>query len=217
MSLANLEYVFGHVDNIDCMAGKAAYRNYHNLLRQLSDLYGFGFVQTVAAFAALSPNNDYMGNLRSTVSLMQGIKSNKLPEDITISTYRACGERAYNYLIGEKDFLVSTKGKKTINFYRNILHPDDAKWVTIDGHMYGMWVGCPIVMKEVAHIKIPYETIASAVKTLAKRNSLLPNQMQATLWFVWKRMNNIVFERQLPLLNNDPWKLALDVSTIKPF
>lgn len=196
--ISNIEKVFALADTIDIEEGKEAYMSHHKNLKNLAKFYGFGFCQTVASFAALSPNNDQWGNLRSLVSIMHGIRNNIPKSKITVSTYNQCKNRAYDFLMGDKDFLAETKGMKTRNFYLNILFPKDPQYITLDGHMCSIWNGRRQTMKEAAISKIlssptKYNDVAKVFINVAKRHKLIPNQLQAILWFTWKRINNIVF------------------------
>lgn len=218
MSISNILKCWDLTDEIDKREGATAYQKYHDMLYAIAKHYQVGFVQTVAAFAALSPNNDYMGNLRSLVTLIQGVKAGWDVDIITTSTYNACRDRAYLFLTGEQDFLISTKGPKTRAFYHNIINPYDPAHVTIDGHMYGVWVGKQFIMKDVAQLKIPYAKIEHGFKTVARWLGLIPNQLQATLWFTWKRHHNVVYNAQLGLYNSeDVWGLNIEPADIKPF
>jgi hypothetical protein len=86
----NIESVLKLADEVDLTEGRQAYWRHHHQLRSVAEYHKVGFVQTVAAFSALSPNNDYVGNMRSLISLIEGI-GHGIPEDeITISTYNAC-------------------------------------------------------------------------------------------------------------------------------
>lgn len=223
IKLANIEKVFVQADSIDINEGKVAYARYNKMLKGIADHYDFGFCQTTAAFVALSPNNDYMGNLRSLISIMYGVNAKNPLEEITVSTYKQCRNRAYEYLIGNKDFLAETDGMKTRNFYLNILFPKDPRYITLDGHMCSVLAGKRYRMKEVAESKIVsspnrYNEAAKIFITVAKRHKLLPNQLQAILWFTWKRINSIRYNSQLGLYdNNDQWKINIDPSLIEPY
>jgi hypothetical protein len=160
MSVKNIEKVLSLVDDVDLNEGKQAYHNYNNLLRNISSYYKVGFSQTVAAFVSLSPNNDFIGNVRSLVSLIQGIGDGRPKEDIVVSTYCHCLFRAYNYMVGNKDFLLETDGLKITNFYCNILLPDSKRYVTIDGHMHNVWRGEKATMSESALSREKYNKIA---------------------------------------------------------
>jgi len=216
MSISNIKKVLAQADAIDFTEGKAAYRNYHELLKVIADFYNVGFVQTVQAFVSLSPNNDYVGNLRSLVTLINGVKTNISVDKIKCSTYKHCRDRAYEYFVGNKDFLIETKGLKITAFYHNILKPDDKSHITIDGHMHNVWSGTRRTMKEVAILKMKYETIEKDFKFVARQACLIPNQLQAICWFTWKRINNIIFNPQLDLLNpSDHWRLIRNPENIK--
>ena len=219
MSRQNIERVFAQVDDTDYKAGRVAYANYNKTLRMMASAYGTGFVQTVAAFVALSPNNDYMGNIRSLKTLIIGWKAGNRIEDLSISTYNACKIRAWAYLRGERDFLMDTRGPKTRAFYHNILAPTDTKHVTIDGHMMNIYIGEVRPLVEVARIRIPYDKISAEFKIVARKNGLIPSQLQAMLWFTWKRINKIVYSPQLALFNadDDRWGLKIHPVHIKIF
>ncbi len=215
--LKNIEKVLAHADEIDIREGKLAYQWHHNTLRNISHHYGSGFVQTCAAFSALSPNNDQMGNYRSLISTLEGIKKGIECKDITISTYNACRDRAYSYIIGDKDFLMETKGKKTIAFYHNIVKPECKQHITIDGHMFSIYNGQRMTMKEVAGLRFSYDEVSSAFKKVASCHNLIPNQLQAILWFTWKRIHNVLYQPQISYLNKDHWKIQMELSEIVPY
>lgn len=111
-----------------------------------------------------------------------------------------------------------TKGPKTTAFYQNILQPSDLYPVTIDGHMYSIWAGKRLRMKEVATMGFDYETVARDFRTVAFRVFVRPNQVQAILWFTWKRIHNVVYKPQLGLFcAGDQWGLLPDPEYIRPF
>jgi len=219
MSIANIERTFAKADDVDIREGKAAYVNYHDLLKRVSSHYGLGFVQTVAAFASLSPNNDYIGNLRSLVTLAAGIRGGDALENITTSTYRHCLERAYRYIRGDNDFLLDTDGPKIRNFYCNIVHPEDPRFVTIDGHIHNVWAGRQRTMKDALIKPNQYSRIADDLRKVARKHRLIPNQLQAILWFTWKQTHMIKYCPQVSLFcdPSDYWGLKLKVEDIKPF
>jgi hypothetical protein len=219
MAEQHLELMFSRADKTDFSEGLLAYMRYHTLMRSISDIYEVALDRVVAAFCATSPNNDYRGNLRSVVSILQGYKQGLAFDDVQISTYRHCGERAWSYVAGTDDFLRSVKGLKIRNFYHNVLYPEDHRWVTIDGHMVGAYRASNATMKELIVKPHEYADIAHACKALAFRHFLLPNQYQAIVWFVRKRVLNVVYDAQLQLFapRDDVWNTLRDVRTITPF
>lgn len=219
MSYTNLKSLYRLADRDDIAEGLQAYTRYNIVLTQISNHYGFQLDRTIAAFAALSPNNDYVGNLRSLVSLLAGLNAGTPLDDITVSTYRACLKRAHIFATGQAEFLAVTQGPKTRAFYSNLLDPTDPKPVTIDGHMVGAFRGNAGTMKDNLVQRAGYEKIAKSVRLLARKNNMLPNQMQAILWFTRKRVLNVKYDSQLDLFAriDDKWGTLIQVENIRPF
>lgn len=209
-NLDNVRRVFDLADPHDLRDGLLAYPRHQKTLRALSEYYGTPYLGTVASFAALSPNNAYIGNLRSVVSLLQGFRDGLPIEALTVSTYKACATRGWRCLQGE-DFLSFTKGKKTRAFYQNILDPNDPLPVTVDGHMMSVWFGQYMTMKEAVRKRLKYEAIADDIRLVAQETGFVPCRMQSVLWFTWKRMHNVLYQAQVDLLKvDDPWLLDLE-------
>src|SRR5260370_516937 len=95
MSLDNLTSMLNLADRIDIAEGKVAYQRYHILMTKLSRKFSIPLERVVAAFVSLSPNSDYHGNLRSTISVLAGIHNGVDMHQITVSTYNHCRDRAY--------------------------------------------------------------------------------------------------------------------------
>lgn len=218
MTTENIRRVWCQVDAIDYREGLVAYRRYRGTLERLAAHYGAPLSGTVAAFCALSPNNDYMGNLRSTVTLLRAYREGVPVNKVHVSTYNACRNRAWRFLNGE-NFLDITRGPKTRAFFLSILNPDDPHPITIDGHMVNAWRGEVTTMVEVAWSKFKYDVVANDYRAFAAEIGVLPNQLQAMIWFTWKRINNIVYRPQLNLFRraDDLWGLDLSPSEIQPF
>lgn len=219
MSIDNLERMFKRASDIDLDEGMVAYERYHMVMRRLAEHYNFPLERVIAAFVSLSPNNDYTGNLRSTVSILHGIKMGVEEEDITVSTYKHCRSRAYAYARGHREFLSETKGPKITNFYHNVLAPFDNRWVTVDGHMSAIWQNKNLTMRGALIKRRTYDRIKHDISLLAFKYFMLPNQMQAILWFTRKRIDNVVYDPQLSLFGDprDVWKTFRDVQSILPY
>lgn len=202
MSRENLVALFNRADAIDLRDGMAAYRVYRQIIKNFALAYGAKFEPTLAAFCALSPQNDYYGNLRSLASVLNGVQHAIPLDQITVSTYKHCRDRAYAYLTGQADFLSSVKGLKVRAFYANILDPEDPKPVTIDGHMVCAWRGIRVPMKSASVRFDEYEEIAEGVRKVAVELGLIPNQVQAVIWLTRKRLERIKFQPQLNLFGD---------------
>lgn len=217
MATENIIKVYDRVDAIDREEGLVAYPRYHESLDYYAKKYRVPLPNVIGAFSALSPNNDYMGNMRSLVTLLEGRRWGAEVEDCTVSTYKACRWRAWQFLHG-LDFLKTTKGPKTRSFYQNILDPSDPEPVTIDGHMACISIGKRMTMKEVVRARFKYSDLAADFIAAARHVGVLPNQLQAMLWFTWKRIHNVVYQPQLDLFReNNQWGTLVDPAAIRPF
>ncbi len=219
MSYENLKKWLDLADETDRAEGLVAYERYNQVMRQFADKYQCPLDRVVAAFVALSPNNDYHGNLRSLASVLEGNNRNIADENITISTYKHCRNRALTYVRGERTFLDDAKGLKTRAFYQNLLDHTDPFPVTIDGHMAVVWSDRRQTMKEALISPATYRTIQANLHRLAGATGMITNQVQAILWFTRKRVHQVKYDAQLGLFQDqgDIWKTLVNVDAIRPY
>lgn len=210
MSYDNLAAFVKQADAIDLRDGVNAYRTYNQVIKHFALSYGAKFEPTLAAFCALSPQNDYYGNLRSLASVLHAVQHSLPLDTVVVSTYKHCRDRAYAYMTGKADFLGSVKGLKIRAFYANILDPEDPVPVTIDGHMVCAWRGVNVPMKSASVKPDEYDQIAKSVRELAYDLQLIPNQVQAIIWLVRKRLERIKYDPQLNLFGDNIKISALD-------
>ncbi len=220
--LENLKSLWSLRDEVDHEEGLLAYSRYRKTLSRFADHYGFKLCDVASAFVALSPNNDYHGNLRSLASVLAGYRDGLHPEEITVSTYKACRNRALSYLSGEANFIATVKGPKIRAFRDNILRPNSSKEVTVDGHIVGAWYAEPFTMKQAAaklRGKRHYQEIAEGVRYLAARVGHAPCQTQAVLWHTRKRVLRVKYEAQLNLFNlkGDAWRSECSPQDFPPY
>lgn len=187
----------------DMKFGIKAYPNYQALCRLWAKTYRFGYVQTVEAFASLSPNSDYHGNIRSLTSCMEGLNNGLTHEQITVSTYGTMKRKALLILQGETSFLDTTGGPKIRAFRDCILYPQYAQTPVIDGHMANLWAGQHGTMQDGADILrgSGYETVSQDFRRLARSKRLPIPMVQATLWAYQKRTSGVMFDPQLQLFS----------------
>ena len=201
-NIENLLRLIMQAEEMDIDDGMKAYSRYHDMMVELSSHYNVPLPSVTGAFVALSPNSDYYGNLRSVVSMLEAFKAGVDPNRAIVSTYKHCRERAALYLSG-KDFLAHTKGPKTRAFYQNILDPDKAGPVTVDGHMYWAWVAGVGTMSEALITPAVYEMIAQDIRTIANYFGVRPHEIQAILWHARKRILSIKYDPQFLLFDRD--------------
>lgn len=214
----NLAVLWTKADDMDRSDGYHAYERYNRLMKTIAAHYSVPTERVVAAFVALSPNSDYHGNLRSLVSMLEAGRQGLSYESAIVSTYNACRARAALYLTGTP-FLDHAKGLKTRAFYQNILVPYEAGPVTVDGHMYHAWAGTSGGMRDAKVTRKIYAQISHDMCRLASEMHLLPHQVQAILWFARKRLLDVVYDRQMSLLDRDSGyqKTAFKLNEIKPY
>lgn len=220
--IANLRKWLSRADKTDWAEGQLAYLRYNQTLSNIAEHYGWCDIQSVvAAFVTLSPKNDYVGNLRSLVSVLVGIKKLASIDDITVSTYNHARNRAVAFAVGAAEFDVHERGLKVLSFYHNIIDPTDNRWVTVDGHMHAAWLGDDRLTMEQARIasRYRYGLVAADLKTLAFENYLLPNQLQAIIWFTRKRVLRVKADLQCDLFlpRDDQWRSYFAPDSIKPY
>lgn len=216
MTITNLRKMYALADDVDRREGLTAYPRYHDLMKRIATQHGFEFARVIAAFVALSPSSDYVGNLRSLVSVLKGINDKTPLEEITVSGYKHCRNRAYKYLTGQSEFWNSTKGPKIRNFYMNILHPQSPLYCTIDGHIVAAWCDKSLTMRGAIVRPRVYTIIMTDMMALAEEIGILPNQLQATLWFTRKRIFGIkVPHSDLFLPPGDEWQI--NRTEIRPY
>lgn len=222
--MRNLQQLLERADTLDYEDGCKAYIRYHDLLTRIAHKYETDFYRTCAAFCALSPNNDYVGNLRSLVTLLD-IKQRDGDAAMyrgTVSTYKHCRDRAITYLTGQVDFLETVKGQKITAFYHNISDPTLWGPVTVDGHMVAAYIDDPAMkMKDAVQwlTRARYVEVSIALQELAHAKRMLPHQMQAILWFTRKRTLGIKYTAQMDMLGppGQGQRVTFDLDHIHPF
>ena len=220
LSIANLYNIFNQADEDDLAEALLAYSRYNKVMRLFSDEYGAPIDRVTSAFCALSPNNDYYGNLRSLASVLKGYRDGTPLRHIKVSTYRHCRNRAFSYVAGDVVFIERAKGLKIRSFYFNVLNPDDPVPVTVDGHIVAAWRGQELIMKEaiVKGVK-EYKAMSDGVRELARCEGMIANQAQAAIWFARKRTRRIKYSPQGELFGDpsDKWKTVVTPDEAPPY
>lgn len=198
MTYAHLKALYRAASPLDVQDGLAAFIGYRETMGRFAGHYGFPIETTTAAFVALSPNSEFLGNLRSLSSCMAGVRAGLADDAVTVTTFKGCRNRAMSYLRGDVDFWATAKGPKIRAFYDNILNPTASRAVTVDGHMIAAWVGDPrMTMKAAAQYMAKarnFDRIAGDISRLADAEGIAPCQAQAVLWMARKRINGIAHQ-----------------------
>ena len=214
----NIKRVLDAASDIEINEGRLSYFRYNEVTKNFAAFYGFDHEKTVAVFAALSPNSSYSNNVRSLASVLHGYRDGASVEDVKVSTYNHCRNRAWTYLDGVK-FLDVVKGKKIRSFYRNILDPLGTD-VTIDGHAVNIWKRQKVTLRDVAARSFNYKRVSDDYRTVAVRVGLIPNQLQGITWFCWRRIHGIVDHKNQPSLfgaDGDMFGTIVDPAECRPY
>ncbi len=172
-----------------------SYQKFHDLCWGIAEHWGYAGVVGAAVFAALSPNNDYFGNLRDANKLIESHRNGKTIDQFTVSTYGQNKRKAWAIVNGSDPYRLIV-ADKTRNFFLNIVDPKDPVPVTIDGHMYNIWLGD---RRNLVGLSLPgrlYDRVAATTRQLAADVNLIPNQVQSVLWWTWRQMHNIQTSKQ---------------------
>ncbi len=212
--------VWEQVNFCDKKEGLSAYENYHKTLLGIAWNTHIPIAQVAGVFAALSPNNDYAKNLCSCLTVCLGFIQGRHEHECIVTTYNHNRAKAWRILTGEHFYSVF-KGLKVRNFWRNLTEPNHPEAITIDGHMVNIAHGTIRGLKEGSITKGQYRYLARVYRSIAADLKLLPCQLQAILWFTWKRINNIVYSGagKTPLLFScdNEWRNFIPFKNIVPY
>jgi len=171
---------------------------------KIGELFGVDSKAAIAVCAVLSPNNNWNRNLIDLMTVLRAFESGKLEKlyneykagkktafhALGIATYSPNIAKAFEILTGNFD---SLKGQKVTAFFHNIYYPN-SELVTIDFHAYSIAVNFRHTAKTCPNISAAENRILQdAYKTAAEKIGLLPKQLQAVTWVVWRRLHNIRF------------------------
>lgn len=214
----NLWAVYTQAAPEDFRRAKASWPTYHALMQRLAEHFGFSLAVCTGVFSALSPNNDYYGNLRDTQHVLRAVRDHQPVDSFKVSTYGKNKIKAWAIANGTPP-LDLLRFPKTRSFFLNIMDPDDPEPVTVDGHVYNAWNAKRIRLNEAAaRFKVSlYGTIAEDVRALGRETGLIGNQAQAIIWFTWRRVHGIKPADQQELWNPEaraagfelPWHVPL--------
>lgn len=201
MGVENLEKVLWRATDSDISEGCASYPRYNRIMSMIGEKWGYDARTTAAVFCALSPNNDYNGNLRDTNNLLEAKRGGWGIEGFKVSTYGNNKRKAWA-LAGGADPLELIKAPKTRNFFLNVSDPKDPVPVTIDGHIFNVWNGRREKLTGLRTLG-DYDEVADGVRQVAREYGYIPCEMQGILWVTWKRIHRILITPQMSFWHDD--------------
>lgn len=215
--IANMRRVVEKATGDEIIYGQSAYVRYHEAVKHVADSTGNSMETACAVFCALSPQNNFYGTLRSCLSVLHW--AGRIPDErITVTTYHHARARALRYLRGEEVFPSQTRGRKTLSFYDNILNPNTSLRVTVDGHILNIWENQPSRRLNQCRVTSQkYDEIEMSIIEEAQQFSCSPCDLQAILWFTWKRLHRIGYSGQADLFDGDGAMWKEITWSMKPF
>lgn len=169
------------------IAGENSYLHIHRRCHQIAADNWLPVKQAVAITAVISPIITWEENIEQASALCWEAVTGDKPA-VPMTALRLNIEKARRILAGESALAV-IRGRKVWNFYWSILHPDNPLTVCVDRHVGRAALGWDLGWREVdsaLKVRDTYPTIAQAVRNVARREGLLPLQLQALLWLVMR-------------------------------
>ena len=147
----------------------------------------------VAVIAALSPNNKWARNLVNADALIGAFIRGDGLLSVKVSTYHAMKRKAWDILMARPDYdgaKAMLKGQKITSFFMDIMGEFN---VTIDGHARNIAYGERVSLTDDrSNIGVrEYRALQAAYEEAARRVGLMPYQLQAITWRVWRDRHGI--------------------------
>ena len=189
----NIVSVYRDADETQHAEGLLWYSDAQKAAHNIAVKYDVPVYLVVAVIAALSPNNKWARNIVNADALIGAFIRGDGLLSVKVSTYHAMKRKAWDILVARPDYdgaKAMLKGQKITSFFMDIMGEFN---VTIDGHArniaYGERVG---LTDDRSNIGVrEYRALQAAYQEAARRVGLMPYQLQAITWRVWRDRHGI--------------------------
>ena len=189
----NITSVYRDADATQYNEGLLWYSDAQRAAYVIAEKYDVPVYLVVAVIAALSPNNKWTRNIVNADALIGAFIRGDGLLSVKVSTYHAMKRKAWDILVARPDYdgaKAMLKGQKITSFFCDIMGEFN---VTIDGHArniaYGERVG---LTDDRTNIGVrEYRALQAAYQEAARRVGLMPYQLQAITWRVWRDRHGI--------------------------
>jgi hypothetical protein len=189
----NIISVYRDADETQHAEGLLWYDNAQKAAHNIAVKYDIAVYIVVAVIAALSPNNKWSRNIVNADALIGAFVRGDGLLSVKVSTYNKMKQKAWDILAARPDYdgaKAMLKGQKITSFFMDIMGEFN---VTIDGHArniaYGERVG---LTDDRSNIGVrEYRALQAAYEEAARRVGLMPYQLQAITWRVWRDRHGI--------------------------
>jgi hypothetical protein len=184
----NIMACYRSADDLQVAEGLLWYSDAQKAAHNIAAKYGIAVYIVVAVISALSPNNKWSRNLTNADALIGAFLRGDGIDAVKVSTYHAMKKKAWDILAARPDYDGAKrmlKGQKITSFFMDIMGEFN---VTIDGHArniaYDEKVG---LTDDRTNIGVrEYRGLQAAYEEAAQRLGLMPYQIQAITWRVWR-------------------------------
>ena len=189
----NITSVYRDADETQHAEGLLWYSDAQKAAHDIALKHDVPVYLVVAVIAALSPNNKWTRNIVNADSLIGAFIRGDGIDSVKVSTYHKMKAKAWDILAARPDYegaKTMLKGQKITSFFMDIMGEFN---VTIDGHArniaYGERVG---LTDDRTNIGVrEYRALQAAYEEAARRVGLMPYQLQAITWRVWRDRHGI--------------------------
>ena len=189
----NIIAVYRDADETQHAEGLLWYSDAQKAAHNIAVKYDIAVYITVAVIAALSPNNKWSRNIVNADALIGAFIRGDGLLSVKVSTYNKMKQKAWDILAARPDYDGAKrmlKGQKITSFFMDIMGEFN---VTIDGHArniaYGERIG---LTDDRTNIGVrEYRALQAAYEAAAERLGLMPYQLQAITWRVWRDRHGI--------------------------
>ena len=189
----NITSVYRDADETQHAEGLLWYSDAQKAAYHIAVKYDIAVFIVVAVIAALSPNNKWSRNIVNADALIGAFMQGDGIDAVKVSTYHKMKQKAWAILAARPDYdgaKTMLKGQKITSFFCDIMGEFN---VTIDGHArniaYGERIG---LTDDRTNIGVrEYRALQAAYEEAARRVGLMPYQLQAITWRVWRDRHGI--------------------------
>ena len=189
----NVMACYRAADSVQVAEGLLWYSDAQKAAHNIAAKYGIAVYIVVAVISALSPNNKWSRNVINADMLIGAFLRGDGIDAVKVSTYHAMKKKAWDILAARPDYdgaKAMLKGQKITSFFCDIMGEFN---VTIDGHArniaYDERVG---LTDDRTNIGVrEYRALQAAYEEAARRVGLMPYQLQAITWRVWRDRHGI--------------------------
>lgn len=178
---SNVEEVLIQSTSSDFKEAKLWYPTARNYAMDFSQEFNIPFENCCALISVLSPQKEWFQNLELTKEFLKSggkrVRHTSVQKAKAKNIYRSTNN------VNVLDLIIG--GRKTTNFFRNILSPTDNNYITLDSHMIQVCTG---KMEEKDLTVNQYDYVAGVLKSEAKKLNLHSSEFQSILWLTWKRI-----------------------------